>query len=87
MIQMLLEKYLTVEYDYHISFNHIYWHQCLNCSNSHAACICGSFSEQQPTPTCQLSVGRTFGPTYINSIPKELSLHILHDYVEIINVK
>ena len=39
------------------------------------------FSEQQPTPTWQLSIGRNVRPTDITSIPKDLSDHELHDYV------
>ena len=39
------------------------------------------FLMQQPTPTWQLSLGGTGGPTDINSIPKELSDHTLYGYV------
>ena len=60
----------------------MYWHQCLNCTNSHATSIQRKKnSEQKPALTWQLSVGRTVGPTDIKCIPTDLSDHILHDYV------
>ena len=56
----------------------MYWHQCLKCTNSDAACIRESFSEQLQTQTWQVSVRRTVGPTDMNSIPQEVLDHILH---------